>query len=316
MGNLANASGLGGANTASGFNANASGANGRNTATGVLANASGDNSANTASGLNSQAGGTTSFNTATGRQATASGNGSHNVATGDTANAQGDNSSNIATGNSANSSGSFGSSNVAIGDHADAHGDGTKNTAVGANSVATGNSSSAFGSGASAAFVNSAAFGAGATVTRANQQVFGTATNTYTLPGVASAASAAAQSGPTQFVTSDASGNLATTSFASLGLGSGPTSLSSNLTLLSNKTSKAFTGVAMAFALAGVPVVLPDEKFVLSTNWGTFQGENGAAMSAAFRLFRNLQLHGGFAYGFRENIAGGQVGVRLAFGKK
>ena len=44
---------------------------------------------------------------------------------------------------------------------------------------------------------------------------FGTATNTYTAGGITSAASLAAQTGPTQFVTSDANGNLATTDIAS-----------------------------------------------------------------------------------------------------
>jgi hypothetical protein len=48
--------------------------------------------------------------------------------------------------------------------------------------------------------------------TRANQVVVGTATNTYTLAGVTSAASLAAQSGPVSFVTSDGAGNLATLS--------------------------------------------------------------------------------------------------------
>lgn len=183
-----------------------------------------------------------------------------------------------------------------------------KNTAVGANSVATGNNSSAFGPGASAPFINSTAFGGGATATRANQQVFGTATNTYTLPGLTSAASAAAQSGPTQVVTSDATGNLAVGSPSGVGLAS-----TSDITLLSQKTRNAFTGVAMAFALAAVPTVMPNEKFVLSANWGTFQGENGAALSGAFRIYKNVQLHGGFAYGFRANLAGGQAGLRFGF---
>src|SRR4029078_10145796 len=69
-----------------------------------------------------------------------------------------------------------------------------------------------------ATFDNSAAFGTGAVGTRANQQVFGTAASTYTLAGLPSAASKAAQFGPTQLVTSDAAGNLATTSMSSMGI--------------------------------------------------------------------------------------------------
>jgi hypothetical protein len=71
--------------------------------------------------------------------------------------------------------------------------------------------------------------------------------------------------------------------------------------------------VAMAFAMAGVPTVLPNEKFVLSANWGTFQGENGAALSGAVRIYKNVQLNGSFAYGFRENMAGGHAGLRFGF---
>jgi hypothetical protein len=55
--------------------------------------------------------------------------------------------------------------------------------------------SAAIGSNAKATFDNSAAIGTGATTSRANQQSFGTAANTYTLAGITSGASKAAQSG-------------------------------------------------------------------------------------------------------------------------
>ncbi len=69
----------------------------------------------------------------------------------------------------------------------------------------------------------------------------------------------------------------------------------------------------MAFAMAGVPTVLPNEKFVFTTTWGTFQGENGAALSGAVHIYKNVQLQGSFAYGFRENMAGGHAGLRFGF---
>jgi hypothetical protein len=56
----------------------------------------------------------------------------------------------------------------------------------------------------------------------------------------------------------------------------------------------------MGFAMAGVPTLLSTEKFAFSFNWGTFQGENGGALSGAVRIYRNVQLQGSFAYGFRE----------------
>jgi len=328
IGNGANASTNGGVtngsfNTAIGFNANASGDGGFNTATGATANARGNSSLNTAAGFGADAHGDGSFNTATGTDAASGGNNSFNTAIGSRANANGDGSFNIATGSSSdadgNNSGNIangfrarangaGSSNIAIGSHADALGNGAENTAVGANSIATGNNSSAFGAGAQAPFINSAAFGAGAVATRPNQQVFGTSSNTYTLPGLTSQTSVAAQSGPTQLVTTDAAGNLAATAFSSTGLAS-----ASDLTALSarvdQKVNKALTGTAMAFAMSASPTLLPGKKFALSANWGTFQGQNGTALTGAVRLYKDVQLNAAFAYGFRENMAGGRAGV-------
>jgi hypothetical protein len=278
-------------NFACGTDATASGTGSANVANGGAANASGNASGNIATGTQAIAAGTGSVNTATGTQTNASGNASGNIATGFMADSHGDN-----------------SGNIAIGDHARAIGNSTKNTAVGTNAAATGHNSSAFGAGAEATFANSAAFGASANTTRDNQQVFGTATNTYTLPGVASAASAAAQSGPTQVLTTDASGNLASVPISSLGLSS-----ASDIATLIQKVRKGFTGVAMAFAMAGVPTLLSTEKFAFSASWGTFQGENGAALSGAMRIYHNVQLQGSFAYGFRENMAGGHAGLRFGF---
>jgi autotransporter adhesin len=254
----------------------------------------------------------------TGPNSDASGDNSHNVATGNQAIASGAGSENVASGFQANASGAAGA-NTAIGANANAIGVGGQNTAVGANSFARGNNSSAFGAGAQAAFINSAAFGVGAVAARANQQVFGTLSNTYTLPGLPSAASASAQSGPTQVVTTDAFGNLGTTPITGLGFPSAAASvvdlstLNSRIDVLSKKIRKGYTGVAMGFAMAGVPTVLPDEKAAFTVNWGTFQGENGAALSGAVRIYHNLQFQGGFSYGFRENMAGGHAGLRIGF---
>ena len=84
-------------------------------------------------------------------------------------------------------------------------------------SVAGGRSNAvALGTSSSAAFANSTAIGAGAVTTQANQVAIGTAASTYTLPGITSAASLAAQVGPTSVVTTDAAGNLAATPFSGL----------------------------------------------------------------------------------------------------
>jgi hypothetical protein len=72
-------------------------------------------------------------------------------------------------------------------------------------------------------------------------------------------------------------------------------------------------GVAMAFAMAGVPTLLQSETFAMSGNWGTYEGENGLAVNAALRLASNVQLNGGVAWGLNENLAGGRLGVRVGW---
>jgi autotransporter adhesin len=112
----------------------------------------------------------------------------------------------MATG--ANSS-AIGASAVAAG--AGAFAGGFAANASGANAIAIGN-------GASAAFANSSAIGNGATATRANQVAIGTTSNTYTTPGLTTAASITAQAGALSVVTTDAAGNLAQVPIASLSL--------------------------------------------------------------------------------------------------
>jgi hypothetical protein len=97
---------------------------------------------------------------------------------------------------------------------------GVNATAMGQGASALADNSSAYGNGASvaASHTSAAAFGAGATNTRANQQSFGTASNTYTMAGITSNASKAAQGAPTTIVTSNGAGDLAAYSVADLRL--------------------------------------------------------------------------------------------------
>ena len=81
--------------------------------------------------------------------------------------------------------------------------------------------STSVGYNAAATAENSAAFGAGAFAGNVNQVSVGTLSNTYTLAGVTSAASTAAQTaslaaGNINFVTSDSNGNLGALSESSL----------------------------------------------------------------------------------------------------
>jgi len=75
-------------------------------------------------------------------------------------------------------------------------------------------------------------------------------------------------------LTTDSAGNLGSAPFSALAASSGsgtidPNALNASLGHLDHRVNKTFTGVAMSFAMAGVPTVLPNEKFVLTTNWGT-----------------------------------------------
>jgi trimeric autotransporter adhesin len=93
-----------------------------------------------------------------------------------------------------------------------AHATADEAVAIGHNSQASATDATAIGVNSSAGFTNSTAIGAGAATSSSNQMAFGTGTNTYTMPGINSAASAAAQVGQRGLVTTDAFGNLAAAS--------------------------------------------------------------------------------------------------------
>lgn len=298
----ANAGGAAAANTAIGSDANASGDSGLNTAIGRTTNASGARSMNFANGYGSAANGSDSRNQASGAFATATGDGSVNIAYGSNAIARGDNGQNIAFGYQAN-----------------AQGDGTSNLAIGAQSVAASNSV-AVGTSANASFANSAAFGNGATTTRANQQVFGTTANTYTIGGVTSAASKAAQSGPTQLVTSDTNGNLATTTLAGLGLASSADVAGMNAQLgtmnlrlnaidnrLNDQMQEYRGGIALAMASARLSFDTRPGKISVSGGYGNFKGASGMAVGVGYALSTDMRVNAAFTAAERGDV-GASIG--------
>lgn len=159
---------------------------------------------------------------------------------------------------------------------------GANAVAIGSGNTANGASAIAIGNGSSANFTNSAAFGVGATATRANQQVFGTATSNYTMPGITSASSLANQTGATQFVTSDAGGNLATAGF-------GPSSiiaLSNRVDLLGNRINNVRNeergGVALAMAAGQIRYDDQPGKVSIGGGVGAFEDQGGAALGIGF----------------------------------
>jgi hypothetical protein len=124
------------------------------------------------------------------------------------------------------------------------------------------------------------------------------------MPGINSAASLSSQSGPTRVVTSDAAGNLATADFAPADI----SGLQANVTTLQSQMRQAFEGTAIAIAMGGSSLPA-DKKFAISTNWGTFRGENAASILAQARVTENIVLNGGVAMGFAQGGVGGRAGV-------
>lgn len=162
---------------------------------------------------------------------------------------------------------------------------------------------------ANATFSNSTAIGTGATTSRANQQSFGTAANTYTLAGVTSGASKAAQNGPLQVVTSDASGNLATTPLA--GLTTDLSGINRQLADLSGQIQVVKRGIAAAAAVAYVATPSAPGRTTFAINGSLFDTTGGVGFAFAHRFANtSMPVYFSGAYGNgggREHV--GRAGI-------
>jgi hypothetical protein len=76
---------------------------------------------------------------------------------------------------------------------------------------------------------------------------------------------------------------------------------------------RADQGIAMSFAMAGTANLQPGEHVALSANWGTFQGQNGGAVSMAVKLSDHVSINGGVARSFEGSSTGGRAGVRIGW---
>lgn len=187
----------------------------------------------------------------------------------------------------------------------DANVSGTGGVALGADSVAAGAGSSAVGYGAQAGYDNSTAVGSGAATTRANQVMIGTSSNTYSTPGITSAASRAAQSGPTQVVTSDAYGNLAT---ADVDINQMQSDISSLKKTTDDIRKESRRGIAAAMAMAATPTPTAPGKTAWATNVAGFSGQVAASLAVAHRLDVDFPLTLSAAVGYSP---GAPAGVRF-----
>ena len=219
----------------------------------------------------------------------------------------------VAIGQGAIASGStaVGGGAVASGANAAAYGmfamaTGANTTAIGENSSAAGAGSTALGESASAAQLNTIAIGRGAATTRANQVLVGNAQNTYTAPGIASAASLAAQGTSVGVVTSDEAGNLA----VDRGLFNQINGLSNELQSVRADVDINRAGIAMAMALQ-TPWVPDTKRYAMNFSTGFYRGKQAGALSLAARLNDMVQVNGGLAMSFNNRDVGGRVGVTL-----
>ncbi|MER8695013.1 YadA-like family protein [Mesorhizobium opportunistum] len=124
---------------------------------------------------------------------------------------------------------------TALGSSAQANGGNA--TAIGNGATANAVNAIALGDAATANYDNSIAIGVGATTTRDNQVMLGNGLNTYTLTGVASQASKAAQAGPTYLMTTDSTGNLAASTFDVATLANLPAQVAQNSSDISTLNS-------------------------------------------------------------------------------
>jgi hypothetical protein len=200
-----------------------------------------------------------------------------------------------------------GGASTATGQSAQATGD--ESTATGADARATGIRSTAIGAGTRAAFANSAAFGANVESTRANQMAFGRETNTYTMAGIASAASRAAQQGPLEVVTTDAQGNLASDGGA----------LQRQIDNLGRRDGELADGIAIALALQQ-PIFHSGQKFAGRLGYGNFDGSNALGLSLAGVIDRgsfgsnsSITLDGGVGVGTSTGTVAAKAGVTFGW---
>jgi autotransporter adhesin len=150
--------------------------------------------------------------------------------------------------------------------------------------------------------------------------VFGTRSNTYVAPGITSAASLAAQSGPTSFVTTDASGHLAATSVnPSIVNPSMMTNLSNNVTSLNqsvaslqsqvnNNLAEARAGTALAFATAGLHYDPRPGKVSVAFGFGNYKGVSGLAGGIGWAVTDRFRFNAAFSGSPDVNDFGVAVG--------
>jgi hypothetical protein len=135
------------------------------------------------------------------------------------------------------------------------------------------------------------------------------------MPGITSAASLAAQSGPTFFATTDSAGHIASSSFGPQSIATlfnNFNSLQSQFNGLQSQVQKAFEGSAVAIALGG-GLMPENKKFAITANYGNYNGYSAFGAVGYVRLTDNVYINGGVGVGLNKGDVGGRVGATFAW---
>ena len=166
---------------------------------------------------------------------------------------------------------------------------------------------------------NSVAIGPGATATRDGQVAIGGASSTYTMAGLSSDASQAAQEGAVRLVTTDMAGNLATADInvAELnGYGQRIGTLEGQVSALKGAVGRGFRradgGIAAAMALGGT-VMPADMHLAVSFNLATYRGQQGFSGAVVARVSDHMWVSGGFAGSTVHGSNGGRAGMTFGW---
>ena len=194
------------------------------------------------------------------------------------------------------------------------------NAASGAYGTAIGQDASTLGHN------GSTALGANAVATRNYQMMFGTSDVTYTAPGITSANSRSSQSGTTQFLSTDANGNLAASGYGPqdiTSLQSGISGLQTGQAILGQTVftqghrinanqNEARQGIAMAAAMSQAPMPSAPGKTSWKLNNAIYKNAAATSLSIAHRLPTTVPVAvtAGVAVGLKNSaiVTGGMQG--------
>jgi hypothetical protein len=209
---------------------------------------------------------------------------------------------------------------------------GTNATAIGAGTTALRSNSTAIGANASAAHAGSTAIGAGAQTTADNQLVLGNTGTAVVIAGID--ASTAAQVGPVDAVTVDASGTLGRQQVATA---ASVQDVRTSLSYIAAVTDSQFTslagrvgvietrlenfdirlngvegGVAAAMAM-GQAKLVPDANVSMTVAAATYGGQQGYAGSISGRVAEKVYISGSVSGNTGDKRVGGAVSATFGF---